>query len=952
MTDANGCVGTVLIPVNNSSGPTGETVVQTNVSCTGLCDGSATVTPIGGLPPYTYLWIPGGQIVNSRINMCAGTYFLQVTDANGCIHFSPVNITEPTLLNPNAAIINATCSGVCDGSIALAPTGGTPPFSYLWAPGGQTTANISNLCPGAYSVTITDANNCVNTYNYNVNSNIALNGAITTISPTCNGGCNGSATVVASGGAPPYTYLWNDQLGQTTTTATGLCGGNYTVTITDANGCFLVQPVTIVEPAAILANPAITDPTCGLCDGSITVIPSGGTPPYTYNWSNGQTTATVNNICAGVYTVAITDANGCVSNINIPVNNSSGPNSETIVITNASCNGICDGAATVTPIGGVPPYTYLWVPGGQTTNSVNGLCAGNYFVQMMDSNGCIRTTPITITEPAQILTNQMVVNATCGMCDGSITLAPSGGVAPYTYAWLPGGQTTSNLINLCAGVYTVTITDANGCVQTYAIPISNPNAPLATFSTKDVSCGGSCDGTARVIPVGGVPPYTYLWSNGATTDSISSLCPGTYSVTITDASGCSRVVNVTITEPTILALSLTNVIDPSCNGDCNGSSTVVPSGGTLPYVFNWVPTGGNGATASNLCAGSYTVTVTDANGCSVQQNVTLVDPPLLTLSNTSVSSSCNTIADGSIDITVGGGTLPYSYQWSGASNAVTEDLNNVLLGTYIIVVTDGNGCQITDTITISSSIFVSVDAGNDTTICELSSVTLTGTDTGGVTFQWFAIPTNTPIGNGSKVIVVTPPPGVTGYAFVGYNGLCSDTDTVMVTTNPLPVADAGPDVTIIITQSTVLNGTGAGPGGTYHWSPPAGLSDTTIYNPTATPTETTTYYLTVTNAAGCSSTDSVIVTVLPKIVFPNGITPNGDGANDKWIIDGIEYYKNCVVQVYNRWGENLFTSVGYVEKWDGTFKGKPLPVGTYYYVIDLHDPINTETYTGPLTILR
>ncbi len=952
ITDANGCVGTVLIPVNNSSGPTGETVVQTNVSCTGLCDGSATVTPIGGLPPYTYLWIPGGQIVNSRINMCAGTYFLQVTDANGCIHFSPVNITEPTLLNPNAAIINATCSGVCDGSIALAPTGGTPPFSYLWAPGGQTTANISNLCPGAYSVTITDANNCVNTYNYNVNSNIALNGAITTISPTCNGGCNGSATVVASGGAPPYTYLWNDQLGQTTTTATGLCGGNYTVTITDANGCFLVQPVTIVEPAAILANPAITDPTCGLCDGSITVIPSGGTPPYTYNWSNGQTTATVNNICAGVYTVAITDANGCVSNINIPVNNSSGPNSETIVITNASCNGICDGAATVTPIGGVPPYTYLWVPGGQTTNSVNGLCAGNYFVQMMDSNGCIRTTPITITEPAQILTNQMVVNATCGMCDGSITLAPSGGVAPYTYAWLPGGQTTSNLINLCAGVYTVTITDANGCVQTYAIPISNPNAPLATFSTKDVSCGGSCDGTARVIPVGGVPPYTYLWSNGATTDSISSLCPGTYSVTITDASGCSRVVNVTITEPTILALSLTNVIDPSCNGDCNGSSTVVPSGGTLPYVFNWVPTGGNGATTSNLCAGSYTVTVTDANGCSVQQNVTLVDPPLLTLSNTSVSSSCNTIADGSIDITVGGGTLPYSYQWSGASNAVTEDLNNVLLGTYIIVVTDGNGCQITDTITISSSIFVSVDAGNDTTICELSSVTLTGTDTGGVTFQWFAIPTNTPIGNGSKVIVVTPPPGVTGYAFVGYNGLCSDTDTVMVTTNPLPVADAGPDVTIIITQSTVLNGTGAGPGGTYHWSPPAGLSDTTIYNPTATPTETTTYYLTVTNAAGCSSTDSVIVTVLPKIVFPNGITPNGDGANDKWIIDGIEYYKNCVVQVYNRWGENLFTSVGYVEKWDGTFKGKPLPVGTYYYVIDLHDPINTETYTGPLTILR
>ncbi len=952
ITDALGCVGIVAIPVNNSSGPTSETVVQTNISCFGLCDGSATVTPIGGVQPYTYLWIPGGQTTNSRINMCAGAYFLQVTDVDGCIHFSPVTITTPDSLNPNAAIINATCSGVCDGSIALSPVGGTPLFTYLWSPGGQTTSNVSNLCPGAYSVTITDTNNCVNTFNYTINSNIAINIAITTVIPTCNGGCNGTATVVASGGSPPYTYLWNDPLGQTTTTATGLCGGNYTVTIIDANGCFSVQLVTIVEPAAILANPAITDPTCGLCDGLITVIPSGGTPPYTYNWSNGQTTATVTNICAGVYTVAITDVNGCVSNVNIPVNNSSGPNSETIVITNATCNGVCDGTATVTPIGGVAPYTYLWVPGGQTTNTVNGLCAGTYFIQMVDLNGCIRTTPIVIAEPSQIITNQVVVNATCGMCDGSISLAPSGGLAPYTYAWLPGGQTTPSLINLCAGLYTVTITDANGCVQTYAIPISNPNSPLVTFSTNYVSCAGSCDGTARVISFGGVPPYTYLWSTGATTDSISSLCSGIYSVTISDASGCNRVVTLTIEEPTILALSLTNIINPLCNRDCNGSLTVVPSGGTLPYLFNWAPTGGNGVTASNLCAGLYTVTVTDANGCSVQENVTLLDPLLLTLTNNIVSSSCNTIADGSIDITVGGGALPYVYQWSGASNAVTEDLNNVLLGTYIIEVTDGNGCQITDTIILTSSIFVAVNAGKDTSICELSSVILNGTDTGGVTFQWFAIPTNTPIGNGTKSITVTPPSGVNGYAFVGYNGLCSDTDTVMITTTPLPVSDAGTDVTIIFPQSAVLNGTGADAGGTYHWSPPAGLSDTNIFNPTATPTETTTYYLTVTNSTGCSSTDSVIVTVLPKIVFPNGITPNGDGANDKWIIDGIEYYKNCVVQVYNRWGENLFTSVGYVEKWDGTYKGKLLPVGTYYYVIDLHDPINTDTYTGPITILR
>ena len=958
ITDANGCSSTFTVPVNNSNGPSGETVVTTPETCPSACDGTATVTPIGGTVPYVFDWQPGtpvGEGTNAASGLCAGNYFLQVTDSNGCIRFSPVVIAGPAPILANQFVTNATCTGICDGAISVSPTGGTAPYSYNWAPGGQTTASISNLCTGTYTVTITDANGCTQIDSATVAPWNTINVSITTAGTNCGTFCNGSATANVVGGNGPFTYQWTDPLGQVTPTATGLCPGTYTVNISDAVGCSTTQTTTLTASPAIQVSPVVTNTACGQCNGSVTLSPSGGTPPYSFLWSDGSTAQNPSGLCAGVYTVVVSDAAGCSAQLNVSISSSNAP-SANLNSTNISCFGQCTGIASVAPSGGVAPYSVLWLPGGQTSNAVNNLCAGAYNVLVMDSAGCTVTQSFTVTQPAQVQANQVISNADCGVCNGSITAAPTGGTAPYTFSWAPGGQTTPTISNLCAGMYTLTLTDAAGCTQAIVIPVSSINSGMTlTTNSTNVSCNAACDGTASVNPAGGIGPYTFSWSNGATTSSISALCPGTYIVQVTDANGCVASAQVIITEPPPLSLSFLNIIPESCPGTCNGMITAIPSGGTLSYTYTWSD-GQNTQTADSLCAGSYTVTVTDANGCSVQQNGSFVSPQVLVFGAPNVvNSSCNTLNDGSIDITVSGGTLPYTYSWTGPGifTANTEDLSSIFSGTYTVVITDAGGCQISDTLTVQAAVTVIAAAGNDTTFCDLSPLTLDGSgSTNATSFQWLQLPGLTPVG-ATATVIVNPPSGTTTYLLIATNGSCSDTDSVVVTASPLPAVDAGPGATILTGGSTVIGGSPTGPpGSTFTWGPVNGLGDPSTPNPVAAPTQTTTYTVTVTTPAGCSASDTVTVTVLPEIDFPNGFTPNGDGVNDVWVIDNIILFPNCVVEVYNRWGELLFRSVGYDTPWDGRYDGQLLPVGTYYYVIDLNDPLFTEDYTGPITIMR
>jgi gliding motility-associated-like protein len=957
VTDTLGCDSTFTVSISNSGGPTGETVLTTPVKCFSQCNGSGTVTPIGGTAPYTYLWnnTPIPATKNTAINLCAGNYIVQVTDSSSCIHFSPVTITQPAQILSNATITSAACSGVCTGKIVVSPTGGTGTnaYTYLWTPGGQTTATVNSMCPGTYSLTITDSSLCTKVDSFVVGQSSPLAATVAAVNINCASQCNGLAYIKITTGTPPYSIQWNDPLAQTTDTAKTLCAGKYAVDIKDALGCSITLNVTVTESPAIVAVPTITNATCGACDGQAVLVTSGGSTPYTYSWSNGQTTATVTSLCSGLYTVNIKDKLGCEKSISIPINNTNGPTAATITSSNVTCNALCNGTVTgIIPVGGIAPYKYLWIQSGVTTPTLSNLCAGTYYVRITDSAGCSLVDSVTITSPPALLANQVIKTAGCTICDGEISITPSGGVPPYGILWNTG-STSTKITNLCAGIYTATITDAN-CSQAVVIPLNTQNGPTVTATSTDIACNDSCNGTAVAIATGGLTPYTVSWSNGATNLSLSNLCAGTYLAQVKGADGCASSASVTIVQQPSVFVNLGIVNDPLCNGSANGTITVVPNGGTLPYTCLWTPAVGTTATITGLTANTYSVTVTDANGCKASRSTALIDPPALTISHKVTNSSCNSTPDGAIDVTTGGGTTPYIFQWSGGSTATTEDLTNVLSGSYTITVTDLHGCRIVDSAVIAPNQFVKADAGKDTTFCQASSYPLSAIKSvNAVSYKWFQLPGNTLVGT-AVTVVVNPPTGTTQYYVIADNGTgCTSTDTVQLTSNPLPGADAGPDKSVYIGNSVSIGGnpTTTSAGSTLVWSPIVFLDNPFISNPVSTPSATTIYTVKVTGLNGCSSIDSVVVTLLPTIDIPSGITPNGDGANDVWKLSGIEAFPDCNVELYNRWGELIFHSVGYNIKWDGTYNGKILPVGTYYYIIDLHDP-SIPVYTGSLTIMR
>lgn len=958
VSDALNCDSTFTVIVNNSSGPTGETITSKDITCNGMCTGMGSIIPIGGLAPYTFLWNDIPQTQNdTAVNLCAGNYIVKVTDANLCTRFSAVAITEPTPILTNAIITDAACSGVCTGAITLNPTGGAGKYiSYKWLPGGETTANLTSLCPGTYTLTITDSSFCTKVDSFIVGQTSPLSATINAKNISCSSLCNGIAYVKITTGTPPYTIQWNDPLGQTHDTASALCAGNYSVNIKDALGCSITLSVSIKATSNTAVTSVITNATCGVCDGKAVLTPSGGLGSYTYLWSNGASTASVTNLCAGLYMVNVKDSTGCSSDIPVAISNTGGPTSIAITTVNNSCYGVCDGAVTsVIATGGVPPYSYLWMQSGQTTPTLLNLCAGKYHLQVTDAKGCSFIDSISILSPAPLVANQSITAATCGLCDGNITIAPSGGNAPYQIEWNTGA-TALSLTNLCAGVYSVKITAANNCFQNITIPMNSQKGPLLSITSTDVNCNGKCDGTAIVAATGGVLPYSYLWDNipASTKDTALNLCTGKYFVQVTDQNKCVSILSTTITESSLLNFTTANAINPLCFGSLTGSITTIPSGGTLPYTYDWLPNVGNTATVSNLAAGTYSVTVKDAKGCSASQSMVLTQPSKLVVTDTLTQSTCNTVADGAIDVTTTGGIIPYKYQWSGASSATTQDLLNILSGTYIITVSDSNNCIAIDTVVLTSKQFVSANAGNDTTLCEAGMITLDAIKSiNGINYQWFQLPSNNNVGN-TIALSVKPPIGTTTYYVMVDNGIgCIDKDTVVVATNALPHADAGIDASIYIGKNVTIGGnpTTTTGGSTWLWTPSIGLDDPTKTNPIASPVVTTAYVVTITSAQGCVNTDTVIVKINPAIKIPSGITPNKDGVNDEWIIEGIELFPNCVVEVYNRWGELLFQSKGYEKQWQGTFNGKPLPVGTYYYIIDLREP-TIPAYTGPVTIMR
>ncbi len=489
--------------------------------------------------------------------------------------------------------------------------------------------------------------------------------------------------------------------------------------------------------------------------GSATIIPTGGIAPYTYSWSpSGGTGSTASGLSAGSYTVTVTDNIGCTATRNYTITQppalTLNPNSQT----NIACNGGSNGAASVnSATGGAGGYTYNWTPGNPTgdgTTSVTGLTAGTWTCTVTDANGCTATRNFTITQPASAVSGTTVVtNVACfGGNTGAINLTPTGGVGPYTFNWV-GGPTTEDRTSLAAGTYSVTITDANGCTGTVNATVTQPTSAVSgTTVVTNVACFGGNTGAINLTPTGGVGPYTFNWVGGPTTEDRTSLAAGTYSVTITDANGCTGTVSgITVNQPTALIASASAQTNVSCNGGANGSATVSASGGTAGYTYSWAPTGGTGATASGLTAGTYTVTVTDANGCTDTQSFTIIQPTALIASASAQTNvSCNGGANGSATVSASGGTAGYTYSWAPTGGTSTT-ASGLVAGTYTVTVTDANGCTDTQSFTITEPSAI------DSNVTQAAGV-LTATQTG-ATYQWYSCPNTSLTGETNQTYTPT-----------------------------------------------------------------------------------------------------------------------------------------------------------------------------------------------------
>jgi gliding motility-associated-like protein len=870
VTDSKACMKTATFTIDEPL-PLTVLLAPTAVTCSNENNGTANSTVSGGTSPYTYNWSSGATSPNAS-GLQPGTFTLSVTDISGCIGSNSAIITEPSALMPTATVTNATCNYLNNGTATVVTSGGTPGYTYLWQPGGQTTTSINNLSGGTYTLTTTDISGCTATIFTTIAelSPLSIN-FISQIDVSCFGGNNGFVTANPSGGVPNYTYLWAPG-GSTAGTLSNLIAGTYTVIVTDSKGCTTTDFVTISQPSVPLTVSTSSLPaTCyGGTNGSLSSAATNGTGPYTYLWMPESLAGqNIPNLAAGTYTVTATDSKGCTDTNSVSINQP-----DQIVLSTASVNSDCgqpNGQTSVSIVsGGNFPFNYLWSPTGGTSATVTGLVSGAYTVTVTDLTGCTSTQFGNVGEnSAPLLTIYSIVNVSCnGGSNGSAKVGAIGGIGPFTYSWMPAGGNDSIAAGLTAGSYTVTVTGANNCQSLATIDpgITEPAALLISVTKTAVACFGGNDGTASAIASGGTPGYSYLWSNGGTSSQISNLYPQTYTIQVTDTNSCIQTLPVAINEALDLNLGISSTTNVSCYGLSDGTATSTVSGGTLGYAYNWLPLGGNGPLGTGLAEGTYTLTVTDFNGCIKLDSASITQPnQALSATNTVSNITCFGTSNGTAGIHPAGGTAYYTYQWN-PSVSINDTASGLASGNYIVLIADNNGCETNLAISITEPSEIGGSLVSVNPSCGLSNGSISSQLSGGVlpyTYLWSLGAATTSgingLGTGVYNLLVTDASNCTKSLSANLIVMPAPAISVSSLNNVSCFGGNDGSATINITQGTtpyIIN-----------WTPSGGNGLT------ASVLSAGTYIINATDAIGCMTIDSLIIGEPPPVdVFISSLT--------------------------------------------------------------------------------
>ena len=693
VTGANSCTetGTANVLNNNivlnvSAAPLG------NTSCTAV-NGSVDIS-IAPAGTYTYLW-SNMATTEDLTNLNSGSFTVTVTLGN-CQSSSTFSVADNTVTPNLASNITASICGVNNGGIDLSVSGPAGPYTYLWS-NAATDEDLASLLPGTYSVTVSAPNGCTEVANLNVPNNASNFSLAATPAPLTDCAVDNGAIDLNITPAGAYTYQWSNMA--TTEDLSGLPPGTYTVSVTESGSCTATASFFVIDQRTNpLTTQSLTPELCSLADGSIDLGVSGGTSPFNYLWSTGQTTQDLSNITAGTYTVVVTDANNCTATtaatipgntINFSLAGTASPNSSCV-----QNDGSVD--LTMNPPTG---YTFIWSNASATEDLVN-VSAGTYTVTVSAGGSCTSTADFTVTSnvPTPAL-SQNILAAQCGQADGSINISVSGSPAPYDYIW-SNAITDEDLSAVLSGSYTVTVTAANGCssTQSFTVPENIFSPAIASSLLPATSCvtnNGAIDLT--ISPAGS---YTFIWSNAAMTEDLINLPTGTYTVTVSAGGACTSTAALTVTS-NIPSPALSQTAVAAFCGLADGSIDLSVTGSPAPYNFIW----SNAATDEDLvaiAAGNYTVTVTAANGCTATQSVTVPDnafTPAIA-STLSPATSC-VVNNGAIDLSINpAGT--YTYIWSNGT--LTEDLANIAAGIYTVTVSAGGNCTNTAVLTVTSNV--------------------------------------------------------------------------------------------------------------------------------------------------------------------------------------------------------------------------------------------------------
>ncbi len=956
-----------------------DTILVQNVSCFGFNDGEAEVLASGGTANYTYQWSdPGGSQLNTVGNLSPGVISVTVTDGNMCSDVSSVLVEEPDQLQGMLETTNISCFDTEDGVLEALVTGGFGMYSYSWSSGGANNPE-TGLGDGLISVTVTDENLCsiILSENLQAPQPILIQAVVDSVD--CFNGVDGSIEIMASGGTGMLSYNWDS--GEMSNLISGKQAGEYCVTVTDQSMCSSTACYTISQPEDITLTTAALSVGCnGALDGQIDIEVQGGVPSFTFNWTGPNmftsTDQNPTNLAPGIYSVTVTDHYDCSAVATEEV-----LEDDPILVMNTNvdvrCFGDTTGSISLEVSGGSGALSYSWSgPNGfmSANEDIDNLPFGQYSLTITDENNCQYINSYLVNQPASALEAMISpVDTICfGDTTGMLTVTPLGGTLPYQIEW-NNGETGNTISNLSSGVYSATITDLFLCTYEVSSEVVQREAIAFALDLTNPLCYDDANGSATVTDVfygqtpANIDDFTMTWSSqpGNTSPNLTGLVAGnTYFVTITDDLGCTGEQSFQLEEPDPISVELIDKKDISCYLGEDGEISVEAIGGTTPFTYEW---GQNaqfqiGEDVSGLKSGSYVVTATDINGCTGTGSITLIEPIPIDVDFRVFNVFCKGGNDGEVEVIPGGGTSPFSFNWSTGSDS--SSIENLSSGEYILTLTDGNGCEVIDTVFVAEPENpLDLDAQANNVLCaggRDGSIDITGF--GGTGIYAYSVDgisfTGSPTQIGLEAGVYT--------VYIRDSNGCTDSLTNVVIDEAQEIfVDLGEDITVAFGEDIALTATVSNTSGDFDYLWESFNEDKLNCSDCPSPAlmeiiEPMVVCLTVTDENGCTAKDllNVYVEKFNFIRVPTGFTPNNDGVNDLLNVYGREGTIVESFRIYSRWGEKVFELNGFEVNdtsagWDGTFKNKEMNSEVFVWVAELLYLDGTkELVKGNTTLIR